>query len=175
MEALKYPIGRFEAQPDYTQETLQGFINDIRYLPALLETAVQQLDEYQLQTPYRPEGWTVAQVVHHVADSHMNGYTRMKLALTEDLPVIKPYDEAAWAMLPDVKHIPVNVSVTLLHALHTRWVSLMEHMPAAGWERRFVHPANGTQYNLKVHVANYAWHGKHHLGHILGLKERMDW
>ena len=175
MEALKYPIGRFEPLPAYTPAMLQGFIKDIRYLPQLIEIAVQHLDEYQLQTPYRPEGWTVAQVVHHLADSHMNGYTRMKLALTEDKPVIKPYEEGAWAVLPDVAATPINVSITLLHALHTRWTNPMERLEEADWERTFMHPANGTQYNLKTHAANYAWHGKHHLEHILRLKERMDW
>jgi DinB superfamily len=175
MEALQYPIGRFEALPDYTPAMLQGFIKDIHYLPQLVEIAVQQLDDYQLQTPYRPDGWTVAQVVHHLADSHMNGYIRMKLALTEDQPIIKPYEEGEWAKLPDVKHIPINVSITLLYALHTRWTSLMEHLTAADWERTFIHPANGTTHHLKTHAANYAWHGKHHLEHILRLKERMDW
>ncbi len=175
MESLKYPIGRFEALPGYTPEMLRGFINDIRYLPQLIEIAVQNLDEFQLQTPYRPEGWTVAQVVHHLADSHLNGYTRMKLALTEEQPVIKPYEEHLWAELPDVQFTPVNVSITLLHALHQRWVSLMEHLQENEWERTFIHPANGTRHNLKTHAANYAWHGKHHLEHILRLKERMDW
>lgn len=175
MESLKYPIGRFEALPDYTPEMLRGFINDIRYLPQLVEIAVQNLDEFQLQTPYRPDGWTVVQVVHHLADSHLNGYTRMKLALTEEQPVIKPYEEQLWAELPDVQFTPVNVSITLLHALHQRWVSLMEHLTEREWERTFIHPANGTRHNLKTHAANYSWHGKHHLEHILRLKERMDW
>ncbi|SEW41548.1 YfiT family bacillithiol transferase [Chitinophaga arvensicola] len=175
MESLQYPIGRFVALPDYTPAQLRTYIDDIRYLPQLVEIAVQQLDEYQLQTPYRPDGWTVAQVVHHLADSHMNGYTRMKLALTEDKPVIKPYEEQLWAELPDVKFTPVNMSITLLYALHRRWVSLMEHLTPEDWERTFIHPANGTQHNLKTHAANYSWHGKHHLEHILRLKERMDW
>ena len=175
METLKYPIGRFEAHPEYTAAMLDGFINDIRYLPQLVEIAVQQLDEYQMHTPYRPGSWNGAQVVHQLADSHMDGYIRMKLALTEEQPVIKPYEEAAWAELPDVKFTPINTSLTLLHALHTRWVSLMEHLTETAWERTFIHPANGTEYNLKTHAANYAWHGKHHLEHILRLKERMDW
>ncbi|MFY0254988.1 YfiT family bacillithiol transferase [Chitinophaga sp. 30R24] len=175
METLQYPIGRFKPLPDYTYGMVKGFIDDIRYLPQLIEIAVQPLDEYQLQTPYRPDGWTPVQVVHHLADSHMNGYIRMKLALTEEGPVIKPYEEAIWAELPDVKQVPINASITLLHALHARWVSLMEQLTEAEWERTFIHPANGTQHNLKTHAANYSWHGKHHLEHILRLKERMNW
>ncbi|CAL1517591.1 YfiT family bacillithiol transferase [Chitinophaga sp. MM2321] len=175
METLQYPIGRFEALPDYSPEMLAGFIDDIRELPTLVEMAVQHLDEYQLQAPYRPEGWTVAQVVHHLADSHMNGCIRVKLALTEDEPTIKPYEEAAWAVLPDVANTPVNVSITLLHALHTRWAALMEGLTDTQWERTFFHPGQGKVFNLKTHIANYSWHGKHHLAHIEGLKERMKW
>ncbi|MCW3466844.1 YfiT family bacillithiol transferase [Chitinophaga nivalis] len=175
MDALQYPIGPFEAQADYTPAAIAGFIADIRFLPTLIEIAVQQLDAYQLDTPYRPGGWTVAQVVHHLADSHINAITRMKLALTEDNPVIKPYDQDGWVGLPDVMHTPVNVSVTLLHALHTRWADLMERLTDAQWERTFVHPEGRKVFNLKTQAANYAWHGKHHLQHILRLKERMEW
>src|SRR5690606_20007790 len=120
MEDLRYPIGRFEAPAVITADMRKRFINDIRYLPSLVELAIQNLDAHQLPTPYRPGGWTVAQVVHHLADSHMNGFIRLKLALTEDNPTIKPYQEASWAELADVQHTPVNVSITLLHALHTR-------------------------------------------------------
>ncbi|NSL87466.1 putative metal-dependent hydrolase [Chitinophaga sp. Mgbs1] len=175
MEALQYPIGRFEAAPFYTPAMLQEYIYDIRDLPTLVELAIQQLDEYQLQTPYRPGGWTVAQVVHHLADSHINAITRLKLALTEDKPVIKPYDEAAWALLEDVNNTPVNVSITLLHALHTRWANLLEKLTPEQWERVFIHPEHGTHFNLKTQTATYSWHGKHHLAHIQGLKERMNW
>ncbi|HVI49372.1 MAG TPA: putative metal-dependent hydrolase [Chitinophaga sp.] len=175
MEALKYPIGRFEALPAYTPEMVKGFIEDIRELPTLVELEIQRLDEYQLQTPYRPGGWTLAQVVHHLADSHINAITRMKLALTEDCPVIKPYEEAAWAELPDVAHTPINVSITLLHALHTRWTNLMDRLSPEQWERTFRHPDYENVFNLKTQAANYSWHGKHHLEHIRGLKERMHW
>ncbi|WP_143310456.1 YfiT family bacillithiol transferase [Chitinophaga vietnamensis] len=175
MEALQYPIGRFEMKQDYSPEEIKRFINDIRYLPSLVEIAIQDLDEHQLQTPYRPGGWTVAQVVHHLADSHINAVTRLKLALTEDKPVIKPYEEDRWAELPDVAHTPVNVSITLLHALHTRWVNLYDHLAPELLQRTFIHPASGIEYNLKGHIANYSWHGRHHLAHITGLKERMGW
>ena len=175
MQDLQYPIGKFEAPADITPAQLRAYINDIHYLPSLLEIAVQGLDSYQLETPYRPGGWTVAQVVHHVADSHMNDYTRFKLALTEDKPTIKPYDEAAWALLPDVAKTPVNVSITLLFALHTRWVNLLEALTPEQWERSFVHPEHGTIFTLKEVAGSYAWHGQHHLAHIVNLKEREQW
>jgi hypothetical protein len=175
MEELQYPIGRFKAPASYTDALLKGYINDIRHLPNLVEIAVQGLDAWQLDTPYRPGGWTVAQVVHHLADSHINAVTRFKLALTEEEPVIKPYDEAAWALLPDVSHTPVNVSITLLHALHNRWVQLLEHLSPAQWDRTFIHPEHGRSFGLKSIAATYAWHGKHHLAHIVHLKEREGW
>jgi hypothetical protein len=175
MEDLKYPIGRFEAPAHITEKQLKGYINDIRYLPSLVEIAVQTLDAGQLATPYRPGGWTLVQVVHHLVDSHTNALTRFKLALTEDNPIIKPYDEAAWAELPDVFKTPINVSLTLLHALHTRWVNLMDNLTPDQWERAFTHPASGTTFILKTVAANYSWHGKHHLAHIERLKERNNW
>jgi len=175
MEDLKYPIGRFQAPAKISDLQLKSYINDIRFLPSLVEIAVQTLDAPQLATPYRPGGWTVAQVVHHLADSHMNAYTRFKLALTEDNPVIKPYDEAAWAELPDVTKTPVNISLTLLHALHTRWVSLMDNMTPVQWERVFTHPEHGETFYLRQVAGTYSWHGKHHLAHIEKLKERNNW
>ncbi|RAJ82127.1 DinB family protein [Chitinophaga dinghuensis] len=175
MEALQYPIGRFQAKVDYTPDELNGFINDIRYLPALLETVIQNMDEAQLQTPYRPDGWTVAQLVHHVADSHLNAYTRLKLALTEDVPTIKVYEEKAWAELPDVFTVPTNVSVTLLHALHARWVACLKAITPEQWERTFYHPEHKKEFNIKTITAMYAWHGLHHVAHITALKERMNW
>ncbi|MGN6511052.1 MAG: YfiT family bacillithiol transferase [Chitinophaga sp.] len=168
-------MGRFHAPAVITADKRNKYIGDIRHLPSLLELAIQNLDAHQLGTPYRPGGWTVAQVVHHVADSHMNGFTRLKLALTEDNPVIKPYDEAAWAELPDVQYTPVNISLTLLHALHTRWAAVLEHLDARAWDKTFFHPGSNTSYNLAVHLANYSWHGLHHLAHIERLKEREGW
>lgn len=175
METLQYPIGRFEVLPHYSAAMVIGYIHDIRQLPTLIEIAVQHLDEFQLETPYRPGGWTLAQVVHHLADSHINAITRFKLALTEDNPVIKPYDQDAWVKLADVQYTPINVSITLLHALHMRWANLMDRLPDEAWDRTFVHPEQGRSFNLKTQAANYAWHGKHHLAHIMNLKASMNW
>ncbi|MBW8687689.1 YfiT family bacillithiol transferase [Chitinophaga rhizophila] len=175
LEQLKYPIGRFEAPATISVHSLKGYITDIRYLPSLIEIVVQSLDEAQLATPYRPGGWTVAQVVHHLVDSHTQALTRFKWALTEDNPTIKAYDEAAWAELPDVFKTPVNVSMTLLHALHARWVNLMENLTDEQWERTFVHPESKKTISLRTMAATYSWHGKHHLAHVEKLKERNNW
>jgi hypothetical protein len=175
LEQLKYPIGRFEAPAEISDKALKGFINDIRYLPSLVEIASQSLDAAQLATPYRPDGWTVSQVIHHLADSHTNALTRFKWALTEENPTIKAYNETAWAELPDVSKTPINISLTLLHALHTRWVNLMEGMTPDQWARTFVHPETGKTLMLRTIAANYSWHGKHHLAHIERLKERNNW
>ncbi|WP_295123182.1 YfiT family bacillithiol transferase [uncultured Chitinophaga sp.] len=175
LESLKYPIGRFKVPDTVTDKDRIRYINDIRQLPTLIEIAVQNLDAHQLQTPYRPGGWTVAQVVHHLADSHTNAVTRFKLALTEDKPVIKPYDEAAWAELPDVLRTPINMSVTLLHALHTRWANLLEALTDEQLERSFIHPQHNITFKLRDSLANYSWHGRHHLTHIVHLKESKGW
>jgi hypothetical protein len=175
LEQLKYPIGKFTAPANISATQLRNYIDDIRYLPAQLELAVQNLDSNQLETPYRPGGWTVIQVVHHVADSHMNAVIRVKLALTESNPVIKPYEESLWAELPDVKNTPINISLTLLHALHTRWINVLDHLTEEQWERTFTHPATQKVSTLKVATGMYAWHSKHHLAHIENLKERNNW
>ncbi len=175
LEALKYPIGKFTAPEEITQNILEGWINDIRHLPTLMEIATQDLDESQLLTPYRPGGWSVLQVVHHVSDSHINAYTRFKLALTEDNPIIKPYEEHLWAALPDVFDTPINVSNTLLHALHKRWTKLMDALTDAQWERTFRHPESGKTASLRTTAGMYSWHGRHHLMHIIRLKERQGW
>lgn len=175
LEALKYPIGRFKAPETVTERDRISFINGIRQLPTLVEIAVQSLDEHQLQTPYRPGGWTIAQVVHHLADSHTNAITRFKLALTEHNPVIKPYNEAAWAELPDVLRTPINVSITLLHALHTRWANLLESLTDEQLQRSFIHPEHHLTITLRTALANYSWHGRHHLTHIVNLKETKGW
>jgi hypothetical protein len=175
IQQLRYPIGKFNPPANISDIQLRNYIDDIRYLPAQLELAIQNLDQHQLETPYRPDGWTVNQVVHHVADSHMNAYIRVKLALTEDNPIIKPYEEHLWAELPDVANTPINFSITLLHAMHTRWVNMLDRLTEDQWVRTFQHPANKVVLNLKVATGLYSWHGKHHLAHIENLKERNNW
>ncbi|MBC7422449.1 MAG: putative metal-dependent hydrolase [Ferruginibacter sp.] len=174
MEDLRYPIGRFEPRP-FTVAQLEEWILDIKYLPNLLENAVLNLDEHQLETPYRPDGWTVKQVVHHVADSHMNAYIRFKLGLTEFNPVIKPYDEAAWALLSDTNNLPINLSLTLLFALHTRWVEVLKHISKAEWDRTVYHPEQKKEITLWNLLGLYSWHGRHHTMHITNLRERNNW
>lgn len=174
MEDLRYPIGKYQPQP-FSPELLEQWFIDIQFLPQHLENAVQNLDEAQLETPYREGGWTLKQVVHHVADSHMNAYTRFKLALTEDNPVIKPYLEAEWAKLADTEQTPVNVSLTLLHALHLRWIVLLRSITPEQWERTVVHPEHQRQMTLWFLLGMYAWHGRHHTAHITALRERMNW
>jgi uncharacterized damage-inducible protein DinB len=171
---LRYPIGRYEARPFSTQQK-EEWLNDIKFLPQLLENAVTNLDEAQLKTPYREGGWTVQQVVHHVADSHLNAYCRFKLGLTEDRPTIRPYDQDAWAQLSDSAKIPINISLTLLYALHTRWYSLISDMELPEWERVIIHPEHQKEMTLWYVLGMYAWHGKHHVAHITGLRERNKW
>ncbi len=174
MEDLRYPIGKYEPQP-YSSRQLEEWIIDIKYLPNHLENAVLNLDEHQLDTPYRPEGWTVKQVVHHVADSHMNAYIRFKLGLTEDTPVIKPYDEAAWAVLSDTKNLPINVSLTLLFALHKRWIEVLVNIKEEEWNRQVFHPEQKKEISLWNLLGMYAWHSRHHIAHITALRHRMNW
>ena len=175
IDHLKYPIGKFAAPAEYTPHLLAEYIETIQHLPINLEIAVQNLDEAQLQTPYRPGGWTVQQLLHHIPDSHMNSYIRFKLALTENNPAIKTYEQDLWAQLPDTFNTPVNVSLTLLHALHIRWVNLMKGMTSTEWDKTVFHPAHKKNISLKHFVALYAWHSQHHLMHIIRLKERMNW
>lgn len=174
MDHLRYPIGKYEAQP-FSQRQKEKWLADLRFLPDELEAAINNLDEGQFNTPYREGGWTVAQVVHHVADSHINAYTRFKLGLTEDNPTIKPYEEGEWAQLEDVQTIATNVSVTLLYALHQRWVAAIQHLTDEQWQRTVVHPAQNERLSLWYLLGSYAWHGKHHVAHITSLRERMKW
>ena len=174
MEDLRYPIGKFKPQP-FSEKQLEEWILDIRYLPNHVESSVLNLDEHQLETPYRPDGWTLQQVVHHVADSHMNAYIRFKLGLTESNPVIKPYDEAAWALLSDTKNLPINLSVTLLFALHTRWVEVLKHISKAEWDRTVFHPEQKKEITLWDLLGMYSWHGRHHTAHITNLRQRNNW
>jgi len=171
---LRYPIGEFKLEGQPTDEQLRQLISDIEQTPAWLRAAVDGLSERQLETPYRPGGWTVRQVAHHIPESHMNAYVRMKLALTEDNPTIKPYDEARWAETPDVRGTPIAVSLTLLDALHQRWVTLLKALGSADFARTFIHPESG-RWTLGKYVALYSWHGKHHVAHITSLRQRMGW
>ena len=173
---LRYPIGTFTwPAAALTSAERSVAIDAIAKAPAALRAAVRGLNETQLDTPYRPDGWTVRQVVHHVPDSHMNAYTRFKLALTEDHPVIKPYDESAWADLADGKSALVGESLALLDALHARWVLLLRQMRPADFERRLRHPEHDRRLTLDMLLAMYAWHGRHHVAHIMSLRERSGW
>ncbi len=173
MDDLRYPIGRFQRTSTSTAEDRARHIAVLRELPDHLSDAVNGLEDTQLDTPYREGGWTVRQVVHHVADSHLNSYVRFKLALTEDEPAIKPYDEAAWAVLPDSR-MPVDISLTLTWALHERWVALLESMTEKDFQKKFTHPERGVQ-DLATTLALYDWHSRHHTAHITRLRARMGW
>ncbi len=174
MTDLRYPIGKFTYDGHSTEEQKQTFLDEIDHTPAKLRSAVLGLSDAQLDTPYRPGGWTVRQVVHHVPDSHLNSYVRFKLALTEDEPTIKPYAEDRWAELPDTKATPVEVSLTLLDSLHDRWMRLLRSLTAEDWKRTFRHPDLGTM-TLEKTLALYAWHGRHHVAHITSLRDREGW
>jgi hypothetical protein len=170
----RYPIGEYEPKPFSIPQKVE-WLADIKFLPLMIENAILNLDEKQLQTPYRDGGWTVHQLVHHVADSHMNAYIRFKLGLTETNPTIKPYEEALWADLADVKAVPINISITLLYALHTRWHSALLNLPADAWNRTVFHPASKKEMSLYYLLGSYSWHGQHHVAHITSLRERKGW
>ncbi|HSJ15630.1 MAG TPA: putative metal-dependent hydrolase [Longimicrobiales bacterium] len=172
IESLRYPVGRFAPDARIDAARRHALIDEIALLPAALRAAVAGLTDPQLDVPYRDGGWTLRQVVHHLPDSHMNAYIRFKLAVTEDVPTIKPYEEAEWARLHD-SALPVEVSLRLLDALHERWVALLRSFDAAHWTRRFRHPVLGT-LDLDTQLQLYAWHGRHHLGHITGTLARLD-
>ena len=174
-EDLRYPIGRFSFGGPVTPQLRERWIGEIAAAPGALRAAVTDLTPAQLDIPYRDQGWTVRQVVHHVPDSHLNAYTRMKLALTEDEPVIKPYDEARWAELPDMLATPVETSLALLESLHRRWVLLLRSLGPTELARRFRHPEHGRSIGLDEMLALYAWHGQHHVAHITCLRARRGW
>jgi hypothetical protein len=171
---LRYPIGRFEAPQTVTPEQREAWIADLDRFPGDMRRAVGMLNDAQLDTPYRPGGWTVRQVVHHVPDSHMNAYVRFRLALTETTPTIKPYDEAAWARLADANAAPIEPSLKLLESLHVRWTLLLTSMQDADFAKSFRHPELG-EIRLDTNLALYSWHGRHHLAHIESLRERESW
>jgi DinB family protein len=171
---LSYPIGKFHFDGPTTDEQRRKSIDQIAHAPSNLRSAIAGLSVQHLDTPYRPGGWTVRQVVHHVPDSHMNAYIRFKLALTEEEPTIKPYAEDRWAELADTGTTPVEVSLTMLDALHDRWVRLLRALKTDDWKRTFRHPELGAM-NLEKTLALYAWHGRHHVAHITSLREREGW
>jgi len=173
MPELQYPVGRHTKVTSLTPAQRAECLGQIEALPQLLRRAVAGLDETQLDTPYRPGGWTVRQVVHHVPESHMNAYVRCKLALTEDVPTIKPYDQTRWAETPDTR-APVEVSLALLDALHRKWLLVLRGLGPDQFGRELNHPENGIM-TLDGVVAMYAWHGRHHTAHITTLRERMRW
>jgi hypothetical protein len=172
---LRYPVGRFTTPDPVVAEDRSAWIDTIERLPATLRLAVAGLSPEQLDTPYREGGWTVRQVVHHLPDSHMNSYMRFRLALTENEPTIRPYDEARWAELADARSGPVEPSLTMLEGLHARWALLLRSLTDADWKRTFRHPEHGRVFTLHYTLAMYAWHCRHHLAHITGIRERNGW
>jgi uncharacterized damage-inducible protein DinB len=175
MDDPRYPIGPFRFQGHAGPHDREQWIGEIAAAPGHLRAAVTDLNPVQLDTPYRDKGWTVRQVVHHLPDSHLNAYTRIKLALTEDEPTIKPYEEARWAELPDGRTAPIEVSLTLLECLHRRWVLLLRELRPADFDRRFRHPEHGRTMKIDETLALYAWHGRHHVAQITSLRSRMGW
>ncbi|HEU4456276.1 MAG TPA: bacillithiol transferase BstA [Longimicrobium sp.] len=174
MTDLRFPVGRFDPRAEITPGRREAWIGEIAALPVRLREAVAGLSEERLDTPYREGGWTVRQVIHHLPDSHMNGYVRAKLSLTEEAPLIKTYDEARWAELADTRDTPPEVSLALLDALHARWAVLYRSLDEAQWKRTFTHPELGAM-TLERHLSLYAWHGRHHTAHVTSLRERMGW
>jgi len=172
---LQYPVGKFDWSVPVSEADYPRLIAEIAEAPGALRAAVAGLSRDQLETRYRPEGWTVKQVVHHVPDSHMNAYCRFKLALTEDEPTIKPYDQEKWAELPDSQRAPIDVSLDLLDSLHQRWVVLLRSMDTADFNRGLRHPEHGRVLTLAQMLALYAWHGRHHVAHITSLRKREGW
>ncbi len=174
MSDPRYPIGKFHFDGPPDPEQRKKLIDDIAQTPAALRAAVKGLNPAQIETPYRDGGWTVRQVVHHVPESHMNAYVRFKLALTEDVPTIKPYMEDRWAKLPDVQSTPLETSLILLDSLHDRWVYLLRSIPPQDWKRTFNHPEMGP-VPLEKTLALYSWHGRHHTAHVAELRKKMGW
>ena len=171
---MRYPIGEFQAKGAITGEQRRSLIDSLAGAPAKLRMAVEGLSDQELDTPYRPGGWNVRQVVHHLADSHMNSYIRMKLALTEEQPTIKPYDEKRWAELDDARTAPPEISLVLLESLHQRWVQFLRSLSPGDFARTFQHPESGIM-SLDTALQYYEWHGRHHVAHITSLRQRMGW
>lgn len=174
MQDVRYPIGQYEPQP-FSDELYAERLADIKFLPGLLENAIENLDAHQLDTPYREGGWTVKQVIHHVADSHMNALSRLKFVLTEENPTIMGYDEEAWAKTAEYEQLPINISLTMIHTIQAKLHCLYSNVKPKDWERTYIHSHSKKQFNLWYLMGMYAWHGKHHAAHITSLRERMGW
>jgi len=175
LDRLRYPIRKFSFSANADENKIRQWIADIENLPSQMRNAVKGLSETQLNTTYRDGGWTVKQVVHHVADSHINAYIRIKLALTEKKPTIKPYEEAEWAKLDDAKNLPVEISLSLLDALHARWVHALKKLSTDDFNKTVYHPESKKEMSVKYLVAMYAWHSSHHTAHITELRKRNKW
>ncbi len=164
-DALRYPIGKFSPQESYTSEEIKFNIGRIESLPAKIEELAKSLSAKQLETPYREEGWTARQVLHHLSDSHLNAYIRTKWTITEETPLIKAYNEKDWAQTPETKFDP-SISIALLKALHIKWTALLHTLDADALQKAFIHPETKKQVTMARQIATYAWHGEHHLGHL---------
>ncbi|MCV9932214.1 putative metal-dependent hydrolase [Flavobacterium sp. LS1R47] len=175
LEKLKYPIGKFIAPDTYTPNYISNKIEEISSFPERLKKEVINLSDEQLDTSYRPEGWTVRQLIHHCAESHMNCFIRIKWALTEDNPIIKAYHEDLWAELPDNLTMPIQPTLSLLEGLHFRLGYILKNLSKADLEKTFTHPENNSIVSLKQIIGTYAWHGNHHLAHITTLKKQKEW
>jgi hypothetical protein len=175
LQQLKYPIGTFQAQEAYTPAEVKSNIQIISALPSKFINLLGGWDDHKYDTPYRPDGWTIRQLIHHVADSHMNAYVRCRLAMTEDNPTIKPYEEQLWAELPDAKQAQVELSLQLLRYIHLRWVLLLNSMDETDLARTYLHPATNRTFRLDEVIANYAWHSEHHYQHAFQLAARNNW
>ncbi len=175
LEQLKYPIGKFQKPTTITKDLLQQWIYDISTFPERLKKEVNHLTDVQLDTQYRPEGWTIRQVVNHCADSHMNALARLKLALTEEQPTIKPYIESKWAELADSKNMPIAPALLMIEGIHERWAVVLNNLKEDDFARTFVHPEHGKVFRLDENTSLYAWHCNHHLAHITETKKRNHW
>jgi hypothetical protein len=175
MSDLSYPVGKFAWPKQVTDSDRQQWIRELADTPGNVSAAVEGLTGAQLDTPYRAGGWSVRQVVHHLADSHLHAYARLRLALTEDTPTIRPYDQDAWANLSDAKSGPLEPSLRMIEGLHERWVALVEGLPAEAFARSFMHPEMDDKVSIDVLLAMYAWHGRHHVAHITSLRKREGW
>lgn len=175
IEQLRYPIGRFNWPTNFTESEIANHIQIISKFPDKIKKETEQLNDEQLDTPYRPDGWTIRQVLHHCADSHMNAIIRFKLALTEDKPTIKPYMESLWAELPDGKNLPIIHSLQILEGVHHRLAIMLKSLSPQDLKRVFIHPEHNREISIQQNIAQYAWHGEHHLAHITELKKRNNW